>query len=66
MNLNLNSCFLVPLVLILNLANGKYLLVEVDGKEETGLVSASDNDCKGTSCDVTRTGTGKMQKKSLV
>ena len=35
MNLYLKICFFVALVLILGLASGKYLLVELDGEEET-------------------------------
>ena len=45
----------MALGLILNFANGKYLLVEVDGAEETNVKTAL-NDCKGTSCDVDRKG----------
>ena len=53
MNLHLDVCFFVVLVLILNLANLKYLLVEVEGAEENN-VRAARNDGKGTSGDVSR------------
>ena len=50
MKLQINICYFVALVLIFDIANGKYLLIEVDGEEKTNLK----NDCKGTSCDITK------------
>jgi len=50
MKLQINICYFVALVLIFDIVNGKYLLIEVDGEEKTNLK----NDCKGTSCDITK------------
>ena len=56
MKFQINICYFLALVLIFDIANGKYLLVEVDGEEKTFLK----DDCKGTSCDITNNIVGKL------
>ena len=56
MKLQINFCYFVALVLIFEIANGKYLLIKVEGDEKTNFK----NDCKETSCEITKNNVGKL------
>merc|ERR1712141_381003 len=59
-NLFLNISFFAVLVLISGIENKRYLLVEIEGAE-----GSRRNDCKGTSCDVSRHHDGRRNMNNV-